>query len=533
MNNELHIPIDNLIIVQSVISALLLCADLCLAKQVNETKDQPPNSARATEAEMNKPTLSQPPVKDAESITSNGYYQFGKVPSHYLNEMGPKPSMNLRSPLPSSSLNQLMNSFLSSFSRKMARRSGNVGSMDPNLLYNSIPGSSGAPMEYNMGNLNSLNEALGSAMFAMNDGMPLSTAAQSTVINQISSFLSSNLGKGGKRFFYLPKQLYKAIGDRLTGASEAAVVATTPIKDSLLGTLKSMYSYIKPSRSYDAGLAGQEFASTANSLFNFKRRQSDILPQFSPHPQHAVNLKPHQLAAAEYNQHHAHPQYFPANVKHGVMVKANDYGHFANYYKLKPELGQGGEYSKAKLDTSSALYKKSKELFEKISRKRLSSGLMRPQPSNNYAAYLNHPSQLGLSSQTISKVQSKLAALPPGSIWKSKQPQSASVLYNSHSMASSYPNYLTRSQMKQLSATPIESVTSPSISTSTSMSMSVSQSMGEHEPDPNVNADNSIPDKSGEDGEATSLYYYDASPGQVPVHHQTPPANDSKPDSSS
>ncbi|KAI2796082.1 hypothetical protein BLOT_016094 [Blomia tropicalis] len=200
-----------------------------------------------------------------------------------------KPSYNIHSPIPSSSINSLMNSIVGSFTNRMGKRSGKINSLD-NAMFtnlNAIPDStmdSSGDQQFNMNNIQAINDMIGSALgTALGPMQGQTPQINPTLMNSIGSFFSSNLGKS-KKILDLPKQLYKSLGEKISGAGEAAVSATVPIKESFLGTLKSFYSLLKPSRSsqvdpsqYPSGLTQNDL----NNISNMKRRQSfDPLQSF-------------------------------------------------------------------------------------------------------------------------------------------------------------------------------------------------------------------------------------------------------------
>lgn len=462
--------------------ALLLCTGLSRAQP-----SAPPQQVQPAD-----------PTADSRSSPDGGHpdYPSARDPvNQLLAEWLPQVAQASARPLQTTPLNRVLANWLASFGRKSTRRSGKLGPVEASLLYNSIPGSSGPSAEHSLASLNALNEAISSAMLGLGGSSP---PAHQNTLNQVSSFLSANLGKGSKKILDLPKQLYKAIGEKLSGAGEAAVSATLPLKDSLLGTLKSVYSYIKPARSSHAPDSPAPQDTPGNALFGLKRRQSDSLAPVA----------------------HAYPQAYqsPSPAHHYPGQLGQKGGSPAKAYRARPEV-RPPEYG-SRPDSSGALYQKSKQLFGKISRKRLSSGGKHPSDSSTYGLYLN-PAHLGLSGQTLSKIQSKLGTLPalykqsgkqypPGnerSVWRANPSQPPLPPYGHHQ--ANYPAYLTRSQLGLLPPTAADNATPSPLSTSTSVSASVHESAGDQQPDL-ANPNPSSPDPPAEEGESTSLYYASA-----------------------
>lgn len=305
----------------------------------------------------------------------------------------------------SASLSNLVNGFYNSLSKRISRRSGKGGALD---LYNNIQG---AAADYNLGNLN-LNDVINSAM--LNNAQFASQVQTSGLASQLSTLM-----KGEKKgLLDLPKQLYKTLGEKITGAGEAAASATVPIKNSFMNTLKSFYSYIKPSRSSQVDAASPlansgnvDFGSVGSSMLNFKRRTSEIHPFYQQQQQQQQqsnfnNKNGMSLEQFLYNNgaaynyakqqadgsmlmegaSHLQPDYLQAQLSHvrgasKSMVPAG--GHPNELIKQSPQL----EYLRPDIFTndqlygllpqqqlaqppSQGLYQKSKEFLSKISRRR-------------------------------------------------------------------------------------------------------------------------------------------------------------------
>ncbi|OTF78641.1 hypothetical protein BLA29_010423, partial [Euroglyphus maynei] len=130
-----------------------------------------------------------------------------------------------------------------------------------NVLANAVAAGSGLEYPGSVGNIEALNDAVNNVMMGLN-GLQPNQANQ--LAGQLGSYLSAAAAasgidantKNGKKLIDFPKQWYKLLGEKLSGASEAAYTATVPLKESLMNTVKSFYSYIKPSRSQSASPFG-------------------------------------------------------------------------------------------------------------------------------------------------------------------------------------------------------------------------------------------------------------------------------------
>ncbi|XP_017491386.1 PREDICTED: putative uncharacterized protein DDB_G0271606, partial [Rhagoletis zephyria] len=477
--------------------------------------------------------------------------------NQYNGQYVQKPSTVYRSTLPSSSLQSLMNSITSGFNfRPIGRRSGKGSPLD-NALYslNAIPdstgGNVGAPGEFNINNINAINEMISTALNTMNSaggGNPMNPAGNAGVnsglMSTVGSFLSSNIGKPSKKLlFEFPKAIYKSIGEKISGAGEAAVSATVPLKDSFFSTIKSFYSYLKPNRAGGgaqltesnlaaaaaaaaAGFTGQSQDSGANSngqsssgnggVFNFKRRQS----MESPYVYHFAAAQPQITGGNGGNQRQQGNWQQQQQQQPQQQQQWN--GNFANFQKQQQPSSNSGvqnsnsqfihqaaveqynrqpvQFNSQQFDPttsaqfnqalqqalfgmssaesqqqqqpsskvipygtrmqplesqqipvlhqhhqqqphhSSGLYARSKELFNKIARKAAPRHPQPAQPAQPQIAqfpgqFLGSPAAPNqqLSSQILTKVQSKLGTLPTAynqqqQVQQQQQPQSSSPL---------------------------------------------------------------------------------------------------------
>lgn len=372
-----------------------------------------------------------------------------------------KPSYNIHSPIPSSSINSLMNSIVGSFTNRMGKRSGKINSLD-NAMFtnlNAIPDStmdSSGDQQFNMNNIQAINDMIGSALgTALGPMQGQTPQINPTLMNSIGSFFSSNLGKS-KKILDLPKQLYKSLGEKISGAGEAAVSATVPIKESFLGTLKSFYSLLKPSRSsqvdpsqYPSGLTQNDL----NNISNMKRRQSfDPLQSFYYGQSINGNQKPinwqqwantfgYANAVPGVQQIYQQPSSQQASLQSAESQRQTQYsspdgGMFIQQQQQQQQpmsnsdlaaaavaVGQNMPYwtriqsidQQVAKESSphSGLYQRSKDLLSKLYRK---VGTTQTPPIPQFPGqFLGHPPaqmQQQLSSQTLAKVQSKLGTLP-------------------------------------------------------------------------------------------------------------------------
>ncbi|KAH9402644.1 hypothetical protein TYRP_016177 [Tyrophagus putrescentiae] len=352
--------------------------------------------------------------------------------NQYNGQYVQKPSTVYRSPLPSSSLQSLMNSITSGFNlRPIGRRSGKGSPLD-NALYslNAIPdstgGNVGAPGEFNINNINAINEMISTALNTMNSaggGNPMNPAGNAGVnsglMSTVGSFLSSNIGKPSKKLlFEFPKAIYKSIGEKISGAGEAAVSATVPLKDSFFSTIKSFYSYLKPNRAgggaqlTESNLAAAAAAAAAGFTVEQYNRQPVQFnsQQFDPTTSAQFNQALQQalfgMSSAESQQ-----QQQPSSkvIPYGTRMQPLESQQIPvlhHHHQQQPH-------------HSSGLYARSKELFNKIARKAAPRHPQPAQPAQPQIAqfpgqFLGSPAAPNqqLSSQILTKVQSKLGTLP-------------------------------------------------------------------------------------------------------------------------
>ena len=316
----------------------------------------------------------------AQSYRSNNYQQEQKKPwpiqSGPINYYQLAKSYNYPSSLVSKSspgqppsLSSLMSNLFSPFNKVMSRRvaggklfslvdqfnsNGNANNLLANAAGFEYPGSGG--------NLEALNDAVNNVMLGLN-GLQPNQANQ--LAGQLGSYLSAAASasgidassKNGKKLLDFPKQWYKLLGEKLSGASEAAYSATVPFKESLMNTVKSFYSYIKPSRSQSASpfgdatsmiaaaaaaaasqdslmTAAQNSLQAATSLQNQnnpKRRQSD---SYSGYYYNNINY-PNKMIAASQQQPHYQQAYAQQQLPSAAYPQYSN-GRYASH---------GGEYS--------------------------------------------------------------------------------------------------------------------------------------------------------------------------------------------
>ncbi|KPM10890.1 hypothetical protein QR98_0094550 [Sarcoptes scabiei] len=214
--------------------------------------------------------LSSPSSTSSVAINQWSKSQPSKVSTGLINyfQFAQPPSYNYRQPFPShqssSSFSSLMSNLLSPFNKVMSRRAaGNklfslADQFNPKNLANfqAMKNFQDGGGQYSIGNIDALNEAVQNVMVGLN-GLQPGQASQLagqlgnylSMVSSASSVVNQQGNKQGKKLFEIPKHWYKLLGDKLSGASEAAYMATVPLKDSFMHTLKSFYSYIKPSRS--------------------------------------------------------------------------------------------------------------------------------------------------------------------------------------------------------------------------------------------------------------------------------------------
>ncbi|XP_075585426.1 LOW QUALITY PROTEIN: uncharacterized protein LOC124494804 [Dermatophagoides farinae] len=297
------------------------------------------------------------------------YYQLVKS----YNYPAPIPATSKSSPSQSSSISSLMSNIFSPFNKVMSRRvaGGKLFSLvdqfnshgnSNNVLANAAAAAAaGSGLEYpgSVGNIEALNEAVNNVMMGLN-GLQPNQANQ--LAGQLGSYLSAAAAasgidastKNGKKLFDFPKQWYKLLNEKLSGASEAAYSATVPLKESLMNTVKSFYSYIKPSRSQSsspfgdatsmiaeaaAAAASQDSLMTAaqNSLTsgqnqnNPKRRQSD---SYSGYYYNNINHPGKMIATSQ--QQHYQQAYAPQQLPSAAAYQQYSNGRYASH---------NGEYS--------------------------------------------------------------------------------------------------------------------------------------------------------------------------------------------
>ncbi|KAH9510694.1 hypothetical protein DERF_009203 [Dermatophagoides farinae] len=297
------------------------------------------------------------------------YYQLVKS----YNYPSPLPATSKSSPSQSSSISSLMSNIFSPFNKVMSRRvaGGKLFSLvdqfnshgnSNNVLANAAAAAAaGSGLEYpgSVGNIEALNEAVNNVMMGLN-GLQPNQANQ--LAGQLGSYLSAAAAasgidastKNGKKLFDFPKQWYKLLNEKLSGASEAAYSATVPLKESLMNTVKSFYSYIKPSRSQSsspfgdatsmiaeaaAAAASQDSLMTAaqNSLTsgqnqnNPKRRQSD---SYSGYYYNNINHPGKMIATSQ--QQHYQQAYAPQQLPSAAAYQQYSNGRYASH---------NGEYS--------------------------------------------------------------------------------------------------------------------------------------------------------------------------------------------
>ena len=394
---------------------------------------------------------------------------FQTLVSQYLHAQ-PQPQQ----PSKTLTLNNLFGGLITSLGlSKIGKRSGKISPLD-NALYslNSIPDSTEAnrnslsvgEQQFNLNNIQAINDMIGSAVNAMGGNAAglaaiqpqlLNAANQAGVMNQITTYFDK-----GKRIFEIPKQLYKSIGEKISGASEVAVSASGTVKDSFMSSLKSFYNFLKPSRSSSSpassllsvstfGQAGQGSDGTGNlqqGSAYLKRRQSlDGLSQqqqysfynsnqnYGQQPQHQQWTHQQQQQPQQWNNNFVYPRpQQQAQQQHlGLESQHQPQYAYENNFQQQQSLQYGVRVQPTiesivnthpKDQTRSSLYKKTKEKLHQIAHRShfkntpLSSTTAPSQVPAFPGQYLGPAAtQLAanqLSSQTLAKVQNKLGTLP-------------------------------------------------------------------------------------------------------------------------
>lgn len=573
------------------------------------------SSSKHSATQTSQSTKSWPNVgqHQGQQLTSTGGKQSGPI-NYY--QYAQAPFYNFRSPMPSTtgsssgSFSSLINNLISPFNKVISRRAANGKLFSLADQFNNPSSSNNnnalGSLEYSpsVANLEALNEAVNNVMLGFN-GLQPQQANQ--LAGQLSSYLTgTDAGlKNGKKLLDFPKQWYKLLGEKLSGAGEAAYTATVPLKDTFMHTLKSFYSYIKPSRSQSSSSspfadaanmvaaaaaaqesllagslngAGSQNQNNNNNNNNPKRRQSDSYSGYyyninnkMPMPPTGSSINQQNYPTGRYHHgvyhgHHQHPQMQqskssmqPQGRLSSVSAKMNQIqshgpnsgdmltldsqihassangkhyyssGHHMSKYS-DPNIGKSpydqvlNQVINAQIQgynmnpkQPNALYQKSKEIFSRFTKKRVSY------PQYNYngnagnsvpmmADYV-HSYQPRLPSQTISKVANKLPTLPliynngqqQQQQEQSQLKQSSSQQTSSHSQQPHHsqsknsvksasqayytqqpmnqnpfgiqPVYPPPSQPQSAGTASISSTSSP-LSTITSVSMSMHQSIG-------------------------------------------------------
>lgn len=251
------------------------------------------SSTQLPKVASNKQSATQKSHLSKSWSNVNGHSSSGQqLPSTGVKQSGPinyyqyaqAPFYNFRSPMPSStgsssgSFSSLINNLISPFNKVMSRRAANGKLFSLAEQFNNPSTNNNAlgALEYSpsVANLEALNEAVNNVMLGFN-GLQPQQANQ--LAGQLSSYLAgADAGlKNGKKLLDFPKQWYKLLGEKLSGAGEAAYTATVPLKDTFMHTLKSFYSYIKPSRSQSS--SSSPFADAANMVAAAAAAQESLL----------------------------------------------------------------------------------------------------------------------------------------------------------------------------------------------------------------------------------------------------------------